>query len=188
METRDRLLDAAETVCRQRGYEGFSYADLSAVVGIRKASIHYHFATKADLAAALIERYKDVVLRRLKEISEDDLTAGQQLGAYIDIYREALQDGEQVCLCVALASDRDSLSESVLSQLHHFHDMSRDWLKSVFQAGRTDGSISAVTDADAEAAACLGLMEGAQLLARSSKDITVFELATAALRARLSTT
>lgn len=185
METRDRLLDAAETVCRQRGYEGFSYADLSAVVGIRKASIHHHFATKADLAAALIARYSAAFLARLEELSGQGRPASQQLAAYIDLYRDALNEGEQVCLCVALGSDRDSLSETVLSELQHFHETSGAWLKTVFQAGRTDGSISTVTDADSEAAACLALMEGAQLLARASKDMTAFDLATKALRTRL---
>ena len=42
---------------RRHGYSAFSYADLAVAVGIRKASIHHHFPTKADLAAALVAAY-----------------------------------------------------------------------------------------------------------------------------------
>ena len=56
MDTRTALLESAERTARQRGYDGFSYADLADDVGIRKASIHHHFPTKATLALALIER------------------------------------------------------------------------------------------------------------------------------------
>ena len=45
MDTRISLLDSAERAVRQRGFDGFSYADLSKEIGIRKASIHYHFAS-----------------------------------------------------------------------------------------------------------------------------------------------
>lgn len=56
MDTRTALLQSAERAARQRGYDGFSYADLAGDVGLRKASIHHHFPTKATLALALIER------------------------------------------------------------------------------------------------------------------------------------
>jgi len=51
------LLDSAERAARRRGFDGFSYADLAKDMGIRKASIHHHFPTKAALSVALMKRY-----------------------------------------------------------------------------------------------------------------------------------
>lgn len=188
MDTRTALLDSAERAARQRGYDGFSYADLARDVGIRKASIHHHFPTKADLALDLIERYATAFADALADIKDTSSNAAEQLRAYHALYRQALADGTQVCLCVAFSTGRDRLSAPVLAELNQFHASSIAWLTDTFAAAKADRSVDAVGDPDAEARATLALMEGAQLLARSAVDIKQFELATAAFRARLSPT
>src|SRR6185369_16920377 len=52
--TAAQILDAAETLIQTRSYSAFSYQDIADELGIRKASIHYHFATKADLGVAVV--------------------------------------------------------------------------------------------------------------------------------------
>lgn len=79
MGTRTALLDSAESLARMRGYNGFSYADLSREVGIRKASIHHHFPTKADLALAVLERYRREFTAGLEQLTRSQPTAGRQL-------------------------------------------------------------------------------------------------------------
>ena len=56
--TYDEILNSAEKLIVSGGYNGFSYADIAAVVGIRKASIHHHFPNKVDLVRALVTRYR----------------------------------------------------------------------------------------------------------------------------------
>ena len=188
MDTRNALLDSAERAARQRGFDAFSYADLAKEVGIRKASIHYHFPMKADLAFGLIERYALRLSETLAHIASSQDSAAAQLSAYHDVYRDALSGGDQLCLCVALSAGRDSLSEPVLAELNQFHEDSIAWLERVFEAGRADGSVAHVGDPASEAAATLALMEGAQLVARAAKDITLFDQATASFSARLTST
>ena len=55
---RDELLRHAENLVRRRGYSGFSYADVSERVGIRKASIHYHFPTKEIMVSTVLDSYR----------------------------------------------------------------------------------------------------------------------------------
>lgn len=184
MDRRSQLLDTAEQACRAQGFDGFSYADLSAAVGIRKASIHHHFPTKADLAEAVIERYCEVFLRHLDAVASRNGTAGERLRAYVDSYRTALSGGESLCLCVAFSAGRTSLSDPVLKRLNAFHADSAVWLTAVFEAGRQDGSIRAVGAPNHEATACLALMEGAQLLARAACDVSLFDAATRSLLER----
>jgi hypothetical protein len=52
--TAARILDVAERLAQVRGFNGFSYADIAAELGITKAALHYHFASKADLGEALM--------------------------------------------------------------------------------------------------------------------------------------
>ena len=58
-KTAEEILDVAEMLIQTRGYSASSYQDISQVLGIRKASIHYHFPSKTDLGVAVIERYAE---------------------------------------------------------------------------------------------------------------------------------
>jgi TetR/AcrR family transcriptional repressor of nem operon len=75
-ETAERLMDLAEARIREAGYRGFSFRDLAAEIGIKSASVHHHFPTKAGMAAAVARRYGDrffeVVARRHDESGRGD--------------------------------------------------------------------------------------------------------------------
>jgi TetR/AcrR family transcriptional regulator, transcriptional repressor for nem operon len=185
MDTKMALLNSAEGAIRARGYDGFSYADLSADVGIRKASIHHHFPTKADLALALIGRYSENFFSKLDQITESHPTGGARLAAFVSAYRDAIDGGQKLCLCVAFCTGRDGLSPEVLKKLDAFHLTVTAWLSNVFAVGKADNSITAVVDHDAEAHACLAQMEGAQLMARAAKDSVRFDAAVARLSGRI---
>lgn len=186
MDTRTALITAAEDVCRRRGYDGFSYADLAREVGIRKASIHHHFPTKADLGLAVLNAYSDAFFAALERLSHRHGTAAAQLKAYVARYRRALDGGDSVCLCVALSIGRDRLSDDALKALADFHERSVEWLTARFEDAQTDGSIHSVGDADSEARACLALMEGAQLMARAAGKPAIFDNSVNQLARRLS--
>ncbi|MEM8579153.1 MAG: helix-turn-helix domain-containing protein [Pseudomonadota bacterium] len=181
MDTRTALLDHAETLARTRGLDAFSFGDLAERQGIKKASVHYHFATKPQLALALIKRYVDAFFVRLPKAG----TAAQRMEAFLAHYRATLGAGEQTCLCVAFAAGRHSLSAPVVAELNRFHTEATYWLQEVMAQGRRDKTLPAQPDTLAEAAAALALVEGAQLIARAAGDPTLFDTATAQLRARL---
>jgi len=58
-DTRTAILDVAERLVQSRGFNGFSYADVAAELGITKAALHYHFRGKAELGESLISRYAE---------------------------------------------------------------------------------------------------------------------------------
>ncbi len=185
MDTKKALLDSAEHAIRARGYDGFSYANLAVDVGIRKASIHHHFPTKADLALALIARYSENFFAKLDQIAASHPTGGARLKAYVSACRDAIDGGKKLCLCVAFCTGRDGLSPDVLAKLDMFHLTVTAWLSNVFAAGKADNSITDVVDHDAEAQACLAQMEGAQLIARAAKDSARFDAAVTKLLDRI---
>lgn len=183
MTTRDALLTRAEDLARRTGYDGFSFADLAAGAGIRKASVHHHFPTKADLAAELMDTYAARVRDRLAPWAE--APGGARLAAVLDLYRDALQGGRSQCLCVALSAVQDRLPLSVQEAVAGFQAEMRRWLAQAFAAGAADGTITTPAAPETEAASAFALLEGAQLVARASRDATQFDLAVAVLAARI---
>jgi TetR/AcrR family transcriptional repressor of nem operon len=183
-DTRTALMDLAEHSVRSRGFDGFSYADLAKTIGIRTASIHYHFPTKAKLSEALIERYQANLQHALAEITAAHASAGERLKALIALYRGALHDGQTVCLCVAFSICRESLPGTVISRVGAVRAMVLQWLTETFELGRRDGSVSAIHAPTDEAQATLAMLEGAHLAARTEQDLAVFDAATRLLSAR----
>ena len=55
--TAEKVLDAAEALLQHCGYNGFSFDDVGELVGIKKSSIQHYFATKAELACVVTQRY-----------------------------------------------------------------------------------------------------------------------------------
>lgn len=184
-DTKTLLLASAERAVRSRGFDAFSYADLAHDIGIRKASIHYHFPTKAILSVALIKRYCETFTQTCTDIDANYQTGGAQLSALIQSYRAALNDGHSLCLCVSLSTSRQNLSPDAIQQISQFRDMMTDWIAAKFAAGQKDGSIRNVQDWSAEAVSTLALLEGAQLSARCQESPLAFDLAVRLLQQRL---
>jgi AcrR family transcriptional regulator len=55
-DTRERILDAAERLFSERGFDGTSIRDVTAEAGVNLAAVHYHFGSKEDLLRAVLER------------------------------------------------------------------------------------------------------------------------------------
>lgn len=108
--TASDILDAAERLVQSRGFNGFSYADVSSELGITKAALHYHFAGKAELGESLISRYNERFDAALAAIDAAEMSAPEKLLAYCDLYRGTLR-GNRMCLCGMLAAEYNTLGE-----------------------------------------------------------------------------
>lgn len=183
--TKTDLLDSAERAARTRGIDGFSYADLAVDVGISKASVHHHFASKAALATALMQRYYQSFEAACAEIEQDHTTGAARLAALIARYHAALDGGQSLCLCVSFSTSTESLSAETIAEMNRFRTMMVGWLSKTFLRGKTDGTIPNVMEPMHEAAATLPLLEGAQLAARAAQDPERFETALTLLSARI---
>src|ERR1700753_306193 len=84
-DTAGQIPDLAETLIQTRGYSAFSYQDIADALGIRKASIHYHFASKTDLGIAVVDRYVARFGAALAAIEADQ---SQSSMAVLDFYVE----------------------------------------------------------------------------------------------------
>ena len=119
--TADRILDVAEALVQARGFNGFSYAHVAAQLGVTKASLHYHFASKAELGEALIERYAERFARALEAIDDARPDARDKLVAYAELYSGVLRR-DRMCLCGMLAAEYETLPEPMGNAIVRFFD------------------------------------------------------------------
>jgi TetR/AcrR family transcriptional regulator, transcriptional repressor for nem operon len=172
--TADRMLDLAERLVQTRGFNGFSYADIASALEVTKASLHYHFPTKAELGRRLIERYSDAFTTALAALDESGVDAGEKLRAYVDIYAGVLRN-ERMCLCGMLAADYVTLPEPMKSAVTRFFEANERWLAAVLENGRTEGYLQFAGDPLEVARLMVGSLEGAMLVARSFNDVSRFQ-------------
>src|SRR5687768_13509540 len=171
--TAGRVLDIAEALVQTRGYNGFSYADVAAELGITTASLHYHFPGKAELGSALIRRYSERFADALKAIGESHHTPAARLAAFADVYLEVLRRG-RMCLCGMLAADYETLPEPMREAVIGFFDATDVWLASTLDAGRTDGTLKFTGPGLDAARTIVAGLEGGMLIARPFGDVERF--------------
>ena len=137
VDTASRILDVAERLVQSRGFNGFSYADVAAELNITKASLHYHFPTKAALGEALIARYAARFAEALVAIDGRLADPREKLHAYAGLYADVLQ-GERMCLCGMLAAEYQTLPEPMRDEVIGFFNDNEAWLVSVLSQGQAD--------------------------------------------------
>ena len=167
--TATRILDVAERLAQTRGFNGFSYADIATELGLTKASLHYHFPTKADLGEALIDRYACRFADALGAVEQRRVGAQAAVETYVELYAAVLR-GDRMCLCGMLAAEYETLPAPMQAAVRRFFDTSEAWLESVLEEGRVDGAFHFAGSAREEARLLLGGLEGAMLIARSYGD------------------
>jgi TetR/AcrR family transcriptional regulator, transcriptional repressor for nem operon len=184
-DTAARILDSAERLVQSRGFNGFSYADVAAELGVTKASLHYHFPGKAELGQALIGRYAARFADALEEIDAGSGDASAKLAAYARIYADVLRD-RRMCLCGMLAADYDTLPEPMRDAVLRFFDDNEAWLTDVFEHGQAEGSLQLEGSPREAAQTLIGGLEGALLIARPYGEAARFEAAATRLLTSLA--
>ncbi|MGV1836797.1 TetR/AcrR family transcriptional regulator [Rhizobium rhizogenes] len=173
--TSEKILDTAQSLIVAGGYNGFSYADISAAIGIRKASIHHHFPTKAELVAVLVDRYRQQAETGLNSLREQFSSPAEQLRAYLNFWQTCIRDASQsFCICAMLAGEMQMLPEEVASRVRaHFHSLAR-WLKSLLATGAEQGLFRLDKQPEEEAQMLMASVHGAMLSARAFSDPELF--------------
>jgi len=171
--TADSILDVAEQLAQTRGFNGFSYADIAAQLLITKASLHYHFPSKAELGRALIVRYRVAFENALEVIANEPADARMKLQRYVDLYCQVLV-ADRMCLCGMLAAEYATLPLPMQVELRRFFDTNECWLTVLLEDGRRAGTLRFVESSEERARLLVGALEGAMLVARIYDDVDRF--------------
>ena len=172
--TRDLILDSAQALAQSRGVNAFSYADIAVELGVKKASIHYHFPSKQDLEIELLERYRSTFMEELRRISSSGSGNVAKLEHYAQMYANTLCN-DRICLGGMMASDVGTLPEQLVPSLVNFFEEQVEWLVKVMDAGKKAGELNFSGTAEAQATVFLASLQGGLLMANAMGNEEVFE-------------
>ena len=173
-DTAQRVLDSARALMVERGYHAFSYADIAEVVDVTKATIHFHFATKALLAERVVKGYRENAVARLWQLSSQVADAPARLEAYAGYWESCIRDHQPLCMCALLGGEIATLPDPVKGEVQVFFREIERWLASTLEEGVRQGSLQPGRGVVPEAKSLLAVVYGAMLVARVSGDAVAF--------------
>ena len=184
--TADQILDCAQNLIIEMGYNGFSYADVAQRVAISKPSIHHHFPTKAQLALKVVQRYRNNIALMMEEGARHVTDPVEQLSGYVGYWSACIQDGTvSFCVCAMLASEQRTLPPEVAAEVAGHFNFLAAWLADVLTRGQASGQFVLQQDPQLEAQCFMALVHGGMLTARALGDGAAFAAVAQAAVARL---
>jgi TetR/AcrR family transcriptional repressor of nem operon len=173
--TADEILACSRALIVGGGYNGFSYADIAKVVGIRKPSIHHHFPSKAELVKTLVERYLVEAREGIANLEHAVPAPLEQLRTYINYWKACIGDqSAPFCVCALLANELPVLPDEVAQQVRAYFRFLSGWLTGVLERGVEQSTIVLTNTPRVEAEAFMATVHGAMLSARAYGDTDIF--------------
>jgi TetR/AcrR family transcriptional repressor of nem operon len=187
-ETAERILQTAKALITDHGYSAFSYADISEAVNIRKASIHHHFPTKANLVVAVLKVHRERFMQATQSLTEQVNDPLARLQAYVQHWEGCIRNkNEPFCIAALLAAELPSLPEEVGAAVQqHFLALS-GWIRQTLEEGVRKHTIKLQGTPENEAQTFMATVHGAMLSARALGNCNVFEAITTSALQRIST-
>ena len=137
--TKELILDAAEALLQDRGFNAFSYHHISRQLGIKNAAIHYHFPSKADLGTALVRRYRERFRDYTRTLEREGADPVSKLECYFAIPASYLQNGHKICPLGVLEAEFNAIPGSMQLETQLLDKETRDWLARLLEEGRSLG-------------------------------------------------
>jgi TetR/AcrR family transcriptional repressor of nem operon len=178
-DMRDKILAAARLTVQAHGYTGLSFRELAKDVGIKSASIHYYFPSKGDLGGVLAERYTADFAAYLDGLLNDGIDPVTCIKLYTDVFRTTLLNENRMCLGGIMAAEYDEVPAEVRVEVVRFGEMNVRWLAQVLALLKPPASPETI---ERRALGIFTAIAGAQLVARSRRDVGAYDDAVAAYR------
>ena len=180
-------MDVAHQLLVERGFSAFSYADIAEAIQIRKASIHHHFPTKANLVVSVLKAHRERFLQSAEILAEKIEDPLARLQAYVHHWEGCIRDNkEPFCIAALLAAELPSLPEEVRAGVQqHFAELS-GWIGRTLEEGVRKRSLTLQGTPEDEAQTFMAVVHGAMLSARALGSAEIFHAATSNALQRIS--
>ncbi len=156
----EQILDFAEAEIRKNGFDGVSFRDIAAAIGVKSASVHYHFPTKADLGVAVTKRYAERMMTSLGAPDDAGMTRRDLLARVADVYIAAYRQDTSTCLCAVLGSVVTHLPPETRQEVQQFFATLKKWVTTAMEGADTRLTPNIV----------VSTMQGAMVLSIATED------------------
>ena len=161
------ILNLAEALLQDKGFNGFSYAHIASELGVKNAAIHYHFPTKEALACAVIQRYRDRFKLWINNARVRDLAPEKKLDWFFGIYTDMRADNGKVCLVGSLEAEFNSIPDALQKEVEALHKELLTWLQATLKEGREAEIFQFSGEPASKAALILSSLQGGLQMARA---------------------
>ena len=167
MTTRDHIVEAADELFYQRGYEHTSFSDVAAVVQISRGNFYYHFKTKDEILDAVIQLRLDNTRKMLEKWEAEGETPIDRIRSYIHIVITNRAKIERFgCPVGTLCTELAKLNLASQADANELFTLFRTWLRRQFEL------LGRKADADRLAMHVLAWSQGVATLANAFRDET----------------
>ncbi|HTT08124.1 MAG TPA: TetR/AcrR family transcriptional regulator [Gammaproteobacteria bacterium] len=170
MSTPELILDVAQDMLQKGGLQAFSYRDISSRVGIRTASIHYYYPTKADLAHAIVTRVRKQFSTALAEIDTGTSDPLRRLEKFCGIFLDTLGSADRLCPMCMLAMGQDEIPPAVRREVCEFWRHGEHWVAENIEQVRAQGKYPPAVKSSQLAQNWMATLEGAMVAARAFNE------------------
>jgi len=166
-DTRERIVETADRLFYERGYGHTSFADIAAAVELSRGNFYYHFKTKDEILAAVIELRQHKTQAMLDAWATEAKQPARRIGRFIDMMAmNAAAISRNGCPVGTLCTELAKLEHPALPQANTLFTLFRDWLRAQFEQLGT----KAAADADGLAMHLLARSQGIATLANAFDD------------------
>lgn len=133
MDTKTEIIRLGDSLIREKGYNAFSFADISKQLNIKSASVHYHFPTKTALGLAIVQEHRSR-LEQLKTKTESKDPV-EKIKAFLNIYSVAKSENK-ICIIGSLATDFYTVEPEIQDELKKLADNILKWIIEILKEGK----------------------------------------------------
>lgn len=162
-ETKDKIVALADRLVRTKGFNAFSYKDISGPLEIKNAAVHYHFPAKADLGVEIVDQ--DITKFITQTTRWKNLPEEEQLVKLTEVFRRHSKEG-RICLMGSLAPDFDTLEPAMQAKVQEMGSGILSWLTNCLEAGRKKKRIHFKGAANTRALIIISNLQASLLLSR----------------------
>jgi TetR/AcrR family transcriptional repressor of nem operon len=181
-----RIREIAHDLIADRGYFGFSYADIADAVGIRKASIHHHFPSKVDLVVATLKEYRAKLVEAAGDLDRSVTDPLQRIKLYVQYWADCVKSNNRpICIAALLSAELPALPEEIQTEVQLHFKYLVSWIKYTLKEGARNGDIHLEHSAEVEAQSFVALVHGAMISARALGSPDIFSSITKGALERL---
>lgn len=162
-ETKEKIVSLADKLIREKGFNAFSYKDISEPLQVKNAAVHYHFPSKMDLGIEVVEqelRLLSLNAEKWKKLPEDE-----QLQKFFGVFRKHCNNGN-VCLMGSLAPDYETLPPAMREKVHEMASVIVEWMTNCLEQGRKHKRIHFKGSAGDRALLVISNLQSSLLLSR----------------------
>ncbi len=175
MGTKTKIIEIANKLLIEKGFNAFSYKNISEKISIKTSSIHYHFPTKSDLGIAVIQKHYQELNQTI--IKTSNRTSLEKINLLF-LYYKRLVAQQKVCIVGALTSDINTLDEPLRVELLNYSNEILKWVTSILDEGQNQNVFKSFENTELKAKLIITNLMALVQIARIEKNNESFDIMT----------